>query len=152
MTRNDQSAGTTGEERRVAPLGELDDWELKDGEPDVRGWDVVTETGTRVGDVHELLAEPAARRVRYLDVEVDAIGDAAERHVAFPIGAARIDEDARRVTLAPAQPGLADLPRYRGGAPDRAYESRVARCFGCDEDRLQRYEHPVYDEKAFYPR
>lgn len=153
MTRHENTAGTAGEERRVAPLGDLDDWELKDGEPDVRGWDVVTDTGARVGDVNELLADPAARRVRYLDIEVEGIGDASERHIAFPIGAARIDEGAKQVRLgASAQPPMADLPRYPGGAPDRAYESRVARCFGCDEDRLQRYEHPVYDDKAFYTR
>lgn len=150
--RDHETTGSARDERRIAPLNDLGDWELKDGEPDVRGWDVVSDTGARLGEVSELLAEPAARRVRYLDVELERPGDATDRHVALPIGTARIDEDARRVTLQSQTTRFDELPRYRGGAPERAYETRVASCFGCDERGLAGYEHPAYDDQAFYRR
>ena len=151
MTRNDTTNSDRGEPR-IARLSDLSDWELKDDQPDVRGWNVVGADGTRVGDVHELLADPSARRVRYLDIEV-ADGDASvDRHVAVPIGAARIDENAKNVTISAAGTGIHELPRYSGGAPDRAYESRVASCYGCDETGLRTYEHPAFDDREFYRR
>ena len=151
MTRSERTTEST--DRRVAPLRDLSDWELKDGEPDVRGWEVVSDNGARLGEVHELLAEPAARRVRYLDVEVEPAGTGADVHVAIPIGAARIAEDARRVRIASSSTTpTRTLPRYAGGTPDREYETRVARCFGCDERSLDRFEHPAYDDQEFYRR
>ena len=148
MTRHEHDAT---ERRRIAPLSELDGWELKDGEPDVRGWEVVTDRGARVGEVHELLADPSARRVRYLEVELDG-NEGIDRRVAFPIGTARIEEDGRRVRLGASEMPASELPRYGGGVPDRSYEQRVASCYGCDERSVERYEHPAFDDRAFYRR
>ena len=149
MTNRETNAN---DERRIARLSDLSDWELKDGEPDVRGWEVVTDRGQHVGEVHELLADPSARRVRYLEVEVDTREGGLERSIAFPIGSARIEEDSRRVRLAATQTPSADLPRYGGGIPDHSYEQRVASCFGCDAKGADRYDHPLYDDRAFYRR
>ena len=41
--------------RRLIPLKELDDYQVADGEPDVRGWNVYTATGREIGDVDDLL-------------------------------------------------------------------------------------------------
>ena len=45
---------------RIAPLGELDDFKVADGDPDIRGWDVTTQDGRRVGEVDELLVVTGA--------------------------------------------------------------------------------------------
>jgi len=58
-------------EIRLAALGELNEYERAGGSLDVRGWDVVASGGERLGAVCDLLVDPGARRVRYLEVELD---------------------------------------------------------------------------------
>lgn len=51
-------------------LRDLPDFEVADGFPDVRGWAVRGATGTALGTVRELLVDPDAQQVRYLDAEL----------------------------------------------------------------------------------
>lgn len=107
---HDRDASRRGDEApRVAPLGDLDDFQVADGCPDVRGWDVVAADGRKVGTVHELIADTGAMRVRYLDVKLDksAAGPEGDRDVLVPIGTARLDQDDDRVMLD------SDLPARR---------------------------------------
>ncbi|HEU0052581.1 MAG TPA: PRC-barrel domain-containing protein, partial [Longimicrobium sp.] len=78
---------------RVVPLNRLDDFKVADGDPDVRGWDVVAADGRKIGEVDELLIDTGAMKVRYLDVEVDRgmIAGGDDRHVLIPIGYARLE-------------------------------------------------------------
>jgi len=57
---------------RLERLRDLDDLEVADGYPDIRGWDVKTADGTKIGEVEDLVVDPRAMRVRYLVVELDA--------------------------------------------------------------------------------
>lgn len=47
---------------RLAHLGELDDCEIADGEPDIRGWDVKGADGRMLGEVADLLVDTGAIR------------------------------------------------------------------------------------------
>lgn len=47
------------------------DYEIAPGEPDVRGWRVVLGRDEAVGEVDDLIIDPAASKVRYLDVDLD---------------------------------------------------------------------------------
>jgi uncharacterized protein (TIGR02271 family) len=102
-------------------LVSLDDggWEVAEGEPDVRGWDVVTADQRKIGEVEDLLADPSAQKVRYIVVELDgasAFGTGAERTLRVPIDRARLHErdnqvvidvattDLKNFATAPAQP------------------------------------------------
>ncbi len=101
---------------RLARLDDLDDFEVADGEPDPRGWDVKTADGTKIGEVASLVADTAAMEVRYLDVELDrkAMGLKEDRHVLVPIGTARLDDsedEVRLLTLTIAQ--VTAMPPYR---------------------------------------
>ena len=49
---------------RIAPLGALDDFEVAQGYPDVRGWKVMSSDGREVGQVHELLIDVDNLRTR----------------------------------------------------------------------------------------
>jgi len=55
----------------IAPLKDLKDYKVAKDDPDVRGWQVLGRDERTVGKVNDLLADTAAMRVRYLDVELD---------------------------------------------------------------------------------
>ena len=87
---------------RVVPLDELRDYVVARGEPDVRGWDVIAGDGRRIGEVDELLVDPAAKKVRFLDVTVDEelVHDpGSTQRILVPIGSARLQEKDDRVVV-----------------------------------------------------
>lgn len=65
-----QSKGE-GASPALSSLADLRDFTVADGDPDVRGWDVFTGEGRRIGEVHDLLVDTTAMKVRYLDVHLD---------------------------------------------------------------------------------
>ena len=120
---------------RIAPLGELDDFKVADGNLDVRGWTVTTEDGREVGEVDELLVDTQALKVRYLVVDLDEDRVGADHAVLVPIGAARLDDEDDRVIISGIAPEqFASLPEYQRGAFDREYESSVLSGYGIDRD------------------
>jgi hypothetical protein len=68
------------------------DYQIVDGQPDIVGWDVKTESGQKIGEINELLFDPEARKVRYLVVGLEE----RETDVKFgatilvPIGVAKL--------------------------------------------------------------
>jgi hypothetical protein len=121
----------TADGSRIAPLGDVDDFEVAEGYPDVRGWRVDAADGTEIGKVHELLVDLDAMRTRYLDVRLTTEIAAApeDRDVLVPIGAATIeqDHDVVRVPLTAERVGL--LPPYTHGPVTREAEYEVRRHF-----------------------
>jgi uncharacterized protein (TIGR02271 family) len=99
---------------RVVPLNQLDDFEVADGEPDVRGWSVTSADGKRIGRVDQLLVDTEAMKVRYLDVDLrEGMADGSERHALVPIGYAVLDRDSRTVRATGLQSAeLGGLPAY----------------------------------------
>jgi hypothetical protein len=55
----------------VTPLRSLHNFKVAEGDPDVRGWDVLGADGRKMGEVDELLVDTRGLRVRYLDVTLD---------------------------------------------------------------------------------
>ena len=134
--RDARGAAATGG-AQIGRLSDLDDFKVADGYPDIRGWDVKTADGSRIGKVKDLVVDTGAMRVRYLDVELDrSVRDLArdattpgdqgdDRHVLLPIGDLRLDDDHDDVlvdNLSAAQIGA--LPRH-GGQFSSDYESRL---------------------------
>ncbi|HEX8276418.1 MAG TPA: DUF2382 domain-containing protein [Longimicrobiaceae bacterium] len=116
---------------RVVPLDQLDDFKVADGDPDVRGWEVVGSDGRKIGEVDQLLVDTAAMKVRYLDVDVDnglvaGATESSDRHVLIPIGYARLDEGSDRVIVDQlASSDVVGLPEYTHGPITRDFESSV---------------------------
>src|SRR5205085_3433789 len=104
------------------PLGELRDFEVAEGYPDVRGWRVDAVDGREVGKVHELLVDVDVMRTRYLDIrltsEVAATPD--DRDVLVPIGAARLVEQSSTVVVPLSGERVSLLPPYDHAALTRA--------------------------------
>jgi photosynthetic reaction center H subunit len=125
-----RTASPTGDSQ-LARVGELSDYEVADHSADVRGWDVVASDDRKIGDVKELVADTAAMKVRYLDIELDSEFRRSdeESRVLVPIEHARLIEDDDVVRLdAVSSHQARDIPTHRGTF-DRDYEGRVARIF-----------------------
>jgi len=118
---------------QVAALGELDDYEVADGHPDVRGWTVKLADGRDVGKVHELIVDTGAMRTRYLDVRLagDVAGASGDRDVLVPIGTARLDARGDNVLVDNITADqLSTMPAYEHGSLTRDHELAVRRHFG----------------------
>ena len=138
-------------------LRDLTDFEVADGNPDVRGWTVRGNDGHALGVVHELIVEPEALKVRYLDVELDARFKRGkhENHILLPIGVASLDTDGDNVFV-PAlnTESVQAYPPYSEIQITRDYEEAMLRALGIgpavDNDHF--YERDSYDAGAFYRR
>ena len=93
------------------------DYEIADGQPDIKGWDVKDESGKNIGEVKDLLFDETSRKVRYLIVDFDGNDfDLDDRKVLVPIGIANLHQNDDDVIL----PGvtasqLQSLPSYEKG-------------------------------------
>src|SRR4051812_8269438 len=117
MARMDRDQAGIGPHAAAAPdlvpLREMKDVRVVEGDADVRGWDVCTINGAKVGVVEDLLVDRAHGEVVMLDVSLTG----SSRHTLAPIRAAQIDR-ARRIVLMDS----ADL----NGPGDVALSSRPA--------------------------
>jgi uncharacterized protein (TIGR02271 family) len=132
-------------EDRLVPLGELGDFRVAPGNPDIRGWDIYGTGDEHLGEVRELIVDTGAGKARYL---VAAIGGGflgiGRREVIVPIGRARLDDVADRVYLdGLTATDLNAFPEYHKGRFDREQERTL---FGGGEDR---YAHADYDTQRF---
>ena len=78
----------------LTPLGRLD-WKIADGDADIRGWEVRTVGGRRLGAVKELLVDRDSGEVVLMDIDLDG----TDRHSLAPLRMAQIDRTLRVVRL-----------------------------------------------------
>lgn len=147
---------------RIAPLGELRDFEVAEGYPDIRGWRVDAANGVEVGKVHELLVDVDSMRTRYLDVRLttEVAASPGHRDVLIPIGAARIDEKADLIVLPLSAERVALLPPYDHERLTRAHEYEVRRHFTTPDAAAavatgaagarEFYDDATYDDRRFF--
>ncbi|OCK51280.1 hypothetical protein BA768_17125 [Chryseobacterium sp. CBo1] len=86
------------EQNKYTHLVELggSDYEIVDGEPDIRGWDVKNRSGIKIGEVDELLFNPDSCKVRYMVVDVDKNElNIEQKKILVPIGTAVLYNDGR---------------------------------------------------------
>ena len=126
-------------------------YEMRDGEPDIRGWKVKNDQNVVIGKVDELLFDTESLRVRYLILDLDGKPiNLASRDVIIPIGLAVLDKGDNIVLLPEVNVGhLATLPEYKKGHLTIATEREVRHVFAPSEG--VKYEDPdYYDPKEFY--
>ncbi|ERJ59285.1 PRC-barrel domain-containing protein [Sphingobacterium paucimobilis] len=70
-------------------------FEIEEGQPDIRGWMVKNYEGHRIGKVEELLFNPTSCSVRYIIIEVDkdSYNIDEDKKILVPIGAADLYDD-----------------------------------------------------------
>ena len=101
---------------QLVPLGELGSWDVAEGEPDIRGWEVRTVGGRDLGKVKELLIDPDAREVVMLDVDLSG----TDQHARVPLRLVEIDRPRRVVRMDSADLTPGDREAVAESADDRA--------------------------------
>lgn len=166
LHRAGTSAATTAAvEAGVVPLKELKDYQVAKGDPDVRGWEVLSNDGRRIGKVEELLVDTAAMRVRYLEIDLDndlrnlaqgGTGPGTKSdNILIPIGSAQLHEKDDRITVDLLHSLVTGMPGYNRGTFNREYETNLRRHFDRDyqhdpaRDR-DFYENDLYNDSRFY--
>ena len=122
------------EENRKTRLQKLggSDFEIVDGEPDIRGWEVKDASGKQLGEVEELIFDYQSQKVRYLVVDMEENDfDLDDKEVLVPIGIAELHEDDDDVILTGVTADqLRSLPEYDEDRFDTEHESSVRNVFG----------------------
>ncbi|MBA4167905.1 MAG: PRC-barrel domain-containing protein [Chitinophagaceae bacterium] len=76
------------------------DYQLSDGQPDITGWCICNAQTEKIGTVHDLLFDSAARKVRYLIADrSDEAGVKGVNLVLIPIGMAELHATRNEVAL-----------------------------------------------------
>jgi sporulation protein YlmC with PRC-barrel domain len=117
---------------RIVPLRQARDFRLAKGDPDLRGWNVFGADGERVGTVSDLLVDPAAMKIRYLDVDLadDLFKLKEDRHILIPTDAVDLRERGKDVWIKELNSeDVARLPAYTGGPVDPAIEDSIRDTF-----------------------
>ncbi|MCU0636189.1 MAG: DUF2382 domain-containing protein [Gemmatimonadaceae bacterium] len=123
---------TTGANTDLQRLSDSGDFDVAEGYPDIRGWDVKTADGTKIGTVDDLIVSISEMRVRYVDVEVDRSmrnaveeGGTEDAHLLLPIGAVELDDDNDDVVATGLGGPLDAYPRYGGRDISLGYEQSL---------------------------
>jgi sporulation protein YlmC with PRC-barrel domain len=117
---------------KLVPLRQARDFRLPKTAPNVRGWNVFGEDHERIGVVEDMLVDPEAMKVAYLDVDVadDLFLLREDRHVVIPMEAVELRERGEDVWIhGLTAKQVAMLPAYTGGPVDPLVEMRVREAF-----------------------
>lgn len=157
-------------EKHLYNLDELSDYKVASDDPDVRSWEVRDADNRVIGKVDNLLVNKTAKRVVYLDIEVDnTIIDAkhdpygrpqnveirefvnkdGENHVIVPIGMVNLDIEHKTVIAHGINHRtFAETKRFHeGDTINREYETVVLDSYNRENPPVE-----IYDEDHFYER
>ena len=160
-------------EKHLYTLNELSDYKVSEGYADIRGWDVKDIDNRVIGKVDNLLVNKDAKRVVYIDVEVDhSIIDAShdpysssgnnevrefinkdgENHIIIPIGLLDVNSDLKQVfTRTVDYTTFSKTKRYRkGDRLERAYEVQVLDSYKRNEVLQNTKVHNLKNETAAF--
>ena len=149
---------------RLKELGDSD-YEIVDGEPNIKGWDVKDTSGKQIGDVHDLIFNSDTNKVVYLIVDLDdnELNLDEDKKVLVPIGLAELHEKDDDVILSGVTVAqLSALPAYEKGNITPETESTIRSIFaggaaGVAATALtgtttthEFYQHEDFNDAKFY--
>ena len=108
------------------------DFEIADGQPDIRGWKVKDGSGKQFGEVEELIFDYESCKVRYIVADLKGNDYSMEgREVLIPIGIAELHKDNDDVILSGVtMEQISSLPQYDEDRFDTTHETNVRNVFG----------------------
>lgn len=134
-------------------------YEIRDGEPDITGWSVISRSGEKIGEVEDLLFDRQAQKVRYLVVQLQSSGEEIDddnRRVLTPVGVAELRGEQEEVALPVGSADeMAGLPAYESGHLSPEDEVQIRAIFGgstAPYEHPQFYAHEHFDDTKFYNR
>jgi len=140
------------------------DFEVADGQPDIRGWNVKDINGNKIGEVDDLIFDDRTLKVRYMVVDLDKndFDLDKDRDVLIPIGLGEIPEKKDEIILPNVSADrLTALPVYDHDTlitPEDEYRIRdvftgagaaTANTSTVDDDF---YNHEYYDQENLHRR
>ncbi len=141
------------------------DYQIVDGEPNIIGWEVKSETGAYIGKTVDLLFESDSNAVRYLIIDLSDNGMSLnDKKVMIPIGIAHLHEENDEVTLPNIHfEQFSALPPYNENNVNPETEIQVRDIIGSPAalrieeqivkfDQKNFYDHHHFDKKQFYKR
>lgn len=145
-------------------LQELDrsDFEIVNGEPDIRGWDVKNSQKQKIGEVEDLIVDAQQKKVRYMIVDLDDNELKLDhRKVLVPIGLAELHEKDDDVILPNVQTeSFRSLPAYDEHKLTPEVERKICSTFGrsattmnntgTDEQHADFYKHDYFNDDNLY--
>lgn len=140
-------------------------YEVADGQPDIRGWDVKDVNGKDIGDVKDLIFDKQSLKVRYMVVDLDDNDfDLDDRKVLIPIGLGELHDKGDDVILPSVTAAqLAALPEYKDTITDED-EYSIRNVFGLSTAGVGSaalgtsgiaedfYNHEYYNQDNLYRR
>jgi stress response protein YsnF len=83
----------------LRPLSEISNYTIEKGDPDPRGYAVVSADGRQIGRVEDLIVDTSAMKVRYLVVDLadDVNRTADHRSILLPTDATELRDDSNQV-------------------------------------------------------
>lgn len=159
-TANSSPSGSSN----LAPLKGID-YQVKDGQPDILGWNVKNESGAGIGTIDDLLFDPQSNAVRYLIIDLSSSELTLEpKKVMIPIGIAQLNQAEDEVIL----PNLHldqyhALPAFQDQEVSGDTEIQIRQIIGSPAalrmeetiiayDRDTFYQHQHFDHGKFYDR
>lgn len=134
---------------RLVPLSELGRWDVAEGEPDIRGWEVRTVGGRELGKVKELLVDPDAQEVVMLDVDLTG----SDRRAQVPLRIVEIDRARRLVRMDSADLTPAEQEAVAEAEDkDQPIRDRMARERTWSDTGRVKYASPTEDERVIERR
>lgn len=130
-------------------------YEMADGDPDIRGWNITNNQEQSVGKVDELIFDPQSCKVRYMIVNLEGKAlNINSKKVLVPIGLAELHEHDDDVILPNVTADqLASLPEYKKGDITMTSEKSIRNIFSREATAvtagagLADYEN---DDETFY--
>lgn len=139
------------------------DFEIVDGQPNIKGWDVKDASGQYLGEVDELLFDPQSRKVRYIVLDLEGnVFDLDAREVLVPIGIAALHENDDDVILTGVTADqLRSLPDYDKDALNSETENTIRTAFtgpnthtavvaSASANDIDFYDHDHFNESNLY--
>lgn len=150
---------STNENKSTSGLIELgeSDYEIVDGQPNIKGWDVKDVNGKQFGEVDELIFNTNTNKVLYLVVDLDDndFDLQEDKKVLVPIGLAELHEKDDEVILTGVTAAqLSALPAYEKGNVNSQTESAIRTVFtgGAVAAAVSPdfYQHETFNDNKFY--
>lgn len=104
--------GSERNEQNIKLLSDLKDYKISEGDPDIRGWDVMDRDNNKIGRVQDLLIDTNRNQATYLLVAYGGI-PLMEEATAISIGLVRLDRDDKKILFRGVSDDLKSAPRYR---------------------------------------
>ena len=143
------------------------DYEIADGQPNIKGWDVKNAQGKTIGEVDELIFDTQALKVRYIVLELrENVSDMKSRNVLVPIGLAELHKEDDEVILPSVSADqFSALPDYKKDTITDQDETSIRIAFAgaglaagnkvlqdTDSSTGDFYDHQHFDENSLYKR